>query len=78
MIRSMIGGRCIIRLRDRREAKPASTVLGRLEALRVHLPRTAATVVVHGQRIDLKIVQAYASFHLHREAQAKFQLFSSA
>lgn len=62
----------------KRHSLPPSWGTARLKALRFHLLRLAARVIVHGRRVYLKVAQGHPSFQVYQEARAKLLIFSSA
>lgn len=62
----------------KRQSLPPIWWTARLKALRFHLLRLAARVVIHGRRLYLKLAGDHPSFPMYQEARKKLFLFSSA
>jgi len=62
----------------KRQSLPPIWWTARLKALRFHLLRLAARVVIHGRRLYLKVAGDHPSFPMYQEARKKLFLFSSA
>ena len=62
----------------KRQSLPSIWSTARLKALRFHLLRLAARVVIHGRRLYLKVAGDHPSFPIYQEARKKLLLFSSA
>jgi len=62
----------------KKQSLPSVWGATRLKALRFHLLRLAARVVVHGRRIYLKVTGSHPSFLLYQKARKNLLLFSSA
>lgn len=62
----------------KRQSLPPIWWTARLKALRLHLLRLAARVVIHGRRLYLKVAGDHPSFPMYQEARKKIFLFSSA
>ena len=62
----------------KRQSLPSVWWTARLKALRFHLLRLAARVVLHGRRIYLQVSAHHPSLPIYQEARKKLLLFSSA